>query len=81
MKWVLIGPGHGLIDIVEARDGNHGTEHLFAHDLVVLPCAGDDGRLEKEALAAGRFAAGGDRNVFLRARPLDEALHAGFLRL
>ena len=38
-----------MIDVIEARDRDDGTEDLFTHDLVTLPRAGDHGGLEEVA--------------------------------
>ena len=55
---------------------HHRAEDLAAHDLVVLPRAGDHGGLVEEAGAAAQPAAGGDLHVAGHLRALDEARDA-----
>src|SRR5829696_7478400 len=72
-----VGPGEGLLLVVEALDGDDRAEDLLLDHLVVLLEAVDDGRLVEEAAAVQLAAAGGDLGVAGGA--VQEALDPGQL--
>jgi hypothetical protein len=58
-----VGPGQGLLLVVEALDGDDRAEDLLLDHLVVLLEAVDDGGLVEEAAPVEPVAAGGDLGV------------------
>src|SRR5215217_6952877 len=72
-----VGPGEGLVLVVEALDGDDRAEDLLLDHLVVLLQAVDHGGLVEEAAPVQPVAAGGDLGV--AGGPLQEALDPGQL--
>src|SRR4029078_550416 len=68
----VVRPFDRLVDIVEACHRHDWPENFLANDLILLPRASNDGRLEEKALAAGCFAPGGDLHVLLLRGAVNE---------
>src|SRR5579862_2728185 len=60
----VVGPLDSILDIREARDGNHRAEHFSADDLIALSRSRNNGRAVVETRAAAGCAAGGYLDVF-----------------